>query len=68
MRGTPGAMHANEIAKRVEREGMPIVPLRIYFNARRRAKIAIALGRGKKLRDKRESEKARATGTATSRG
>ena len=35
-------------------------------NARRRAKIVIALGRGKKLHDKSESE--RATGTATSRG
>ena len=36
-----------------------IVPLRIYFNAKGRAKIVIALGRGKKLHDKRESEKAR---------
>ena len=55
-------LHAKEIAKLargVEREGMTIVPLRIYFNAKGRAKIAIALGRGKKLHDKRESEKAR---------
>ena len=55
-------MHAKEIArlaKGVEREGMTIVPLRIYFNAKGRAKIAIALGRGKKLHDKRETEKAR---------
>jgi SsrA-binding protein len=55
-------LHASEIAKfakGVEREGMTIVPLRIYFNAQGRAKIAIALGRGKKLHDKRESEKAR---------
>ncbi len=55
-------LHAREIArfaKGVEREGMTIVPLRIYFNAKGRAKIAIALGRGKKLHDKRESEKAR---------
>jgi SsrA-binding protein len=55
-------VHAKEIAKfakGVEREGMTIVPLRIYFNAKGRAKIAIALGRGKKLHDKRESEKAR---------
>jgi SsrA-binding protein len=55
-------LHAREIAKfakGVEREGMTIVPLRIYFNAQGRAKIAIALGRGKKLHDKRESEKAR---------
>jgi SsrA-binding protein len=55
-------LHAKEIAKLakgVEREGMTIVPLRIYFNAKGRAKIAIALARGKKLHDKRESEKAR---------
>ncbi len=55
-------LHAREIAKfakGVEREGMTIVPLRIYFNAKGRAKIAIALGRGKKLHDKRETEKAR---------
>ena len=55
-------LHAKEIAKfakGVEREGMTIVPLRIYFDARGRAKIAIALGRGKKVHDKRETEKAR---------
>jgi SsrA-binding protein len=55
-------VHAKEIAKfakGVEREGMTIVPLRIYFNDKGRAKIAIALGRGKKLHDKRETEKAR---------
>ena len=55
-------LHAKEIAKLakgVEREGMTIVPLRIYFNAKGRAKIVIALGRGKKLHDKRETEKAR---------
>jgi len=49
----------NKLIGAVEREGMTIVPLRIYFNAKGRAKIAIALGRGKKLHDKRESEKAR---------
>ena len=47
------------LAKGVEREGMTIVPLRIYFNDKGRAKIAIALGRGKKLHDKRETEKVR---------
>jgi SsrA-binding protein len=55
-------LHAKQIAKfakGVEREGMTIVPLRIYFNDKGRAKIAIELGRGKKLHDKRESEKAR---------
>ncbi|HXT06581.1 MAG TPA: SsrA-binding protein SmpB [Roseiarcus sp.] len=55
-------LHAREIArfaKGVEREGMTVVPLRIYFNEKGRAKVAIALGRGKKLHDKRESEKER---------
>jgi SsrA-binding protein len=55
-------LHTKEIvklAKGVEREGMTIVPLRIYFNDKGRAKIAIALGKGKKLHDKRESEKVR---------
>ena len=49
----------NKLAGAVEREGMTIVPLRLYFNERGRAKIAIALGKGKKLHDKRETEKKR---------
>ena len=55
-------LHAREIAKisqGVEREGMTIVPLKIYFNEKGRAKIEIALARGKKLHDKRETEKQR---------
>ena len=48
-----------KLSQAVEREGMSIVPLRLYFNARGRAKIQIALGRGKKLHDKREVEKKR---------
>ncbi len=49
----------NKLAGAVEREGMTIVPLRIYFNEKGRAKIAIALGRGKKLHDKRDTLKKR---------
>ena len=49
----------NKLAGAVEREGMTIVPLRLYFNERGRAKIAIALGKGKKLHDKRETLKKR---------
>ena len=55
-------LRAREIAKLaqgVEREGMTIVPLKIYFNARGRAKIEIALAKGKNLHDKRETSKAR---------
>jgi SsrA-binding protein len=47
------------LARGVEREGMTIVPLRLYFNERGRAKLQIALARGKKLHDKREVEKKR---------
>ena len=49
----------NKLSAAVEREGMTIVPLKIYFNDRGRAKIEIALAKGKKLHDKRETEKAR---------
>ena len=63
-------LHAKEIAKLangVERQGMTIVPLRIYFNEKGRAKIALALARGKKLHDKRETEKLRDWGREKSR-
>jgi len=49
----------NKLSGAVEREGMTIVPLRLYFNEKGRAKIAIALGKGKKLHDKRETLKKR---------
>jgi SsrA-binding protein len=63
-------LHAKEIVKLangVEREGMTIVPLRIYFNAKGRAKIALALAKGKKLHDKRETDKQRDWGREKSR-
>ena len=49
----------NKLIGAVEREGMTVVPLKLYFNEKGRAKIEIALARGKKLHDKRESEKKR---------
>jgi SsrA-binding protein len=55
-------LHKNEIAKligAVRREGMTLVPLRLYFNDRGRAKLELALARGRKLHDKREVEKER---------
>ncbi|HEY8126100.1 MAG TPA: SsrA-binding protein SmpB [Methylocystis sp.] len=48
-----------KLSQAVEREGMTIVPLKLYFNAKGRAKLQIALGKGKKLHDKREVEKKR---------
>jgi SsrA-binding protein len=55
-------LHKREIGKligAVDRDGMTIVPLQIYFNDRGRAKVQIAIARGKKLHDKRETEKKR---------
>jgi SsrA-binding protein len=49
----------DKLAGAVEREGMTIVPLKLYFNERGRAKLELALARGKKLHDKRETEKKR---------
>jgi SsrA-binding protein len=49
----------HKLAIAVDREGMTIVPLRLFFNEKGRAKVDIALGRGKKLHDKRETEKKR---------
>jgi SsrA-binding protein len=43
----------------VERDGMTLIPLKIYFNDRGRAKLLLALGRGKKVHDKRETSKER---------
>ena len=43
----------------VQREGMTIVPLKLYFNDRGVAKLEIAIARGKKVHDKRETEKKR---------
>jgi SsrA-binding protein len=48
-----------KLAKSVEREGMTIVPLKAFFNAKGRAKIELGLAKGKKLHDKRDTEKAR---------
>lgn len=47
------------LANSIAREGMTVVPLKLYFNERGRAKLEIALARGKKLHDKRETEKNR---------
>ena len=49
----------NKLIGAVEREGMTLIPLKLYFNERGRAKIELALAKGKKLHDKRETEKKR---------
>ena len=50
---------ARKLASAVQREGMTLIPLRLYFNLKGVAKLELGLARGKKLHDKRESEKAR---------
>jgi SsrA-binding protein len=53
-------LHAREIAKlhgAVARQGMTLVPLSIYFNSRGRAKVELALAKGRKAPDKREYQK-----------
>ena len=55
-------LHKRQIAKlasAVEREGMTIVPLKMYFNARGRAKIEVAVAKGKQLHDKRATDRKR---------
>jgi SsrA-binding protein len=49
----------NKLIGAVEREGMTLVPLKLYFNDKGRAKVELALARGKKLHDKRETERKR---------
>ena len=51
-----------EIAKlqgAVTRQGLTLVPLSLYFNSSGRAKVELAIARGKKMHDKRETEKER---------
>ena len=55
-------LKAREIHKlriAIERQGMTLVPLQIYFNDRGRAKLKLALAQGKKHEDKREDIKKR---------
>jgi SsrA-binding protein len=49
----------NKLIGAVEREGMTVVPLKLYFNQRGLAKVLLGLAKGKKLHDKRETEKKR---------
>ena len=43
----------------ITRQGLTLVPLSIYFNSRGRAKVELALARGKKVHDKRDTVKER---------
>ena len=55
-------LKGREIAKlqgAVTRQGLTLVPLSIYFNSSGRAKVELAVARGKKVHDKRETIKER---------
>ncbi|MEM8794182.1 MAG: SsrA-binding protein SmpB [Pseudomonadota bacterium] len=63
-------LHKRQIEKlsaAVQRDGMTLIPLKLYFNDQGRAKIELGLGRGKKLHDKRETEKKRDWGREKAR-
>jgi SsrA-binding protein len=50
---------AGRLAMAIQREGMTLIPLRLYFNRKGIAKIELGVAKGKKLHDKRETEKQR---------
>ena len=53
-------MHKKEILKmsmKIKKEGMTIIPLKIYFNDDNKVKLEIALAKGKHVADKRASIK-----------
>jgi SsrA-binding protein len=55
-------LKSREIARlqgAVTRQGLTLVPLSIYFNGSGRAKVELAIARGKKMHDKRDTEKER---------
>jgi SsrA-binding protein len=54
-------LHKKEVRKMigaVERQGLTLVPLELYFK-NGKAKVALGLGKGKKLHDKREDQRKR---------
>ena len=49
----------DKLGGQVQRDGMTLVPLKIYFNPRGIAKVELAVAKGKQKGDKREAEKKR---------
>lgn len=49
----------NKFLTAIKRKGLTLVPLKLYFNAKGRAKVELGLGRGKKSVDKRSTLKER---------
>ena len=49
----------NKLTGAIQRQGLTLIPLSIYFNGKGKAKVELALARGKKVHDKRETIKER---------
>ena len=49
----------NQLIGEVQRKGRTVVPLKLYFNERGKAKLLIGLATGKQQRDKRDVQKKR---------
>lgn len=47
----------NKLFEKIKKDGMTIVPLKLYFNSKNMLKMQIAIAQGKKLYDKREDLK-----------
>ncbi len=63
-------LHKKEISKligAVQKKGYSLIPLSLYFNSRGIAKVELGLGVGKKLHDKRQTEKDRDWGREKAR-
>jgi SsrA-binding protein len=63
-------LHRKEINKligKTQQKGLTLIPLRIYFTKRGHAKVELALAKGKKQYDRRESIKAREAGREVER-
>jgi len=55
-------IHKREVAKlsaAIQREGMTLIPLKLYFNRKGVAKLELGIAKGKNVHDKRETEKKR---------
>lgn len=63
-------LHKKEINKllgKTQQKGLTLVPLRIYFSERGKAKVELGLAKGKKQHDRRESIKSREAGREVER-
>ncbi len=50
---------AVKLAAAIQREGMTLIPLKLYFTPKGIAKLELGIAKGKKLHDKRDTEKKR---------